>query len=241
MPGPAVVTENGVWFGLAGGFSGGDGQFGGLVVYDRRDRTFHVLRHKYMVDAAVTRLLIVGDDVWMGTGRFGPVSIDGLRGVVLFRPNKREWRQFAPDNSRISGDLVFDLATDGRMLWATTNQGVSRYDRMRRLWTSWYWHPAKDGKGFELTRRAAHRRRRGVHQVVGAPLKPRGAAPRRSRRRRRPGRPGAARRLVKGVRELERHGLRVRLGAGVLSTRATSPATTIAAPSTWSRCGRTPR
>lgn len=151
VPGPAVVTENGVWFGLAGGFSGGDGQFGGLVVFDRRDRTFHVLRHKYMVDAAVTRLLIVGDDVWMGTGRFGPVSIDGLRGVVLFRPNKREWRQFAPDNSRISGDLVFDLATDGRMLWATTNQGVSRYDRMRRLWTSWYWHPAKDGKGFELT------------------------------------------------------------------------------------------
>jgi hypothetical protein len=151
VPGPAVVTADALWFGLAGGFSGGDGQLGGVVVYDRKDRTFHVLRHKFMVDASVTRLLVSGDDVWIGTGRFGPTSLEGLRGLVLHRPKKREWRQFVPDNSRIAGDLVYDLATDGRMVWATTNLGVSRYDSTKRLWSSWFWHRSKTGPGYELT------------------------------------------------------------------------------------------
>jgi hypothetical protein len=146
-----VVTDEALWFGLAGGFSGGDGQLGGVVVYDRRSRAFHVLRHKFMVDTSVTRLLVAGDDVWIGTGRFGATSIEGLRGLVLHRPKKREWRQFVPDNSRIAGDLVFDLATDGRVLWATTNLGVSRYDTARRLWSSWYWHRNHADDGWELT------------------------------------------------------------------------------------------
>ena len=112
---------------------------------------------------------------------------------------------------------MFDLAVDGRNLWATTNQGVSRYDTTRRLWTSWYWHPVAGGQGYELTETLPGRRRPGVHQVVGGPLKPRAL--------RRgdlvavvaPAGPVPHARLVKGVRELERHGLRVRLGAGVLS------------------------
>ena len=151
VPGPAVVTDDAVWFGLVGGFSGGDGQLGGVAVYDRAHHTFRVLRHKFMVDAAVTRLLVAGDDVWIGTGRYGPIQLEGMRGLVLLRPKRREWRQFSPDNSRISGHLIFDLALDNGTLWATTNQGVSRYDTSRRLWTSWYWHPAPDGSGFELT------------------------------------------------------------------------------------------
>ena len=150
VPGPAVVTADMIWFGLAGGFSGGDGQLGGVVGYDRKHRTFRVHRHKFMVDASVTRLLVVDDAVWIGTGRFGPTRLEGLRGLVLYRPKKAEWRQFAPVNSRISGDLIYDLAVDGRMIWATTNQGVSRYDTTRRLWTSWYWHAVAGEDDFEL-------------------------------------------------------------------------------------------
>ncbi len=151
VPGPVVVTEDALWFGLAGGFTGGDGQLGGVVSYDRKGRTFRVHRHKFMVDASVTRLLVIDDTVWIGTGRFGPTQLEGLRGLVLYRPKRAEWRQFAPDNSRISGDLIYDLAGDARMLWATTDQGVSRYDTTRRLWTSWYWHPLGDEGDFELT------------------------------------------------------------------------------------------
>jgi hypothetical protein len=149
VPGPVVVTDGALWFGLVGGFSGGDGQLGGIALYDRAQRTFRVFRHKFMVDASVTRLLVSGDDVWIGTGRYGPTRLEGMRGLVLYRPKKREWRQFAPDNSRISGDLIYDLAVAGSSIWATTNQGVSRYDATRRLWTSWYWHAAADG-GFTL-------------------------------------------------------------------------------------------
>lgn len=151
VPGPTIVTDDALWFGLAGGFTGGDGQLGGVVSYDRTSHTFRVHRHKFMVDASVTRLLVLDDALWIGTGRFGPTRLEGLRGVVLYRPKKREWRQFSPDNSRISGDLIYDLAGDGRMVWATTNQGVSRYDTTRRLWTSWYWHAVGGDGGFELT------------------------------------------------------------------------------------------
>ncbi len=150
VPGPFVRTPTTLWFGLAGGFAGGEGQIGGLVAYDRATRSFRVVRHKFIVDAAVTRLLALGDELWIGTGRFAPGRLEGLRGMLLFRPGRNEWRQFAPQNSRISGDLVYDAAAAGDHLWVTTDQGVSRYDRKRRLWSSWYWHPAPGPAGYAL-------------------------------------------------------------------------------------------
>jgi len=149
VPGPVVVTKDAVWIGLAGGFAGGDGQLGGLVAYDRAHRSFRVVRHKFIVDAAVISLAVRDDEVWIGTGRFGPNRLEGMRGAVLHRPKRNEWRQFAPENSRISGHLVYDLAVAGDLVWATTNQGVSRYDVTRKLWTSWYWH--RNDAGFALT------------------------------------------------------------------------------------------
>ena len=151
VPGPFARVGNALWFGLAGGFAASEGQLGGLVVYDPDDGGFRVVRHKFIADVAVTRLVPVGDELWIGTGRFAASRLEGLRGMLLYRPKRREWRQFAHENSRISGDLVYDAAPLGRHLWATTEQGVSRYDLERRLWSSWYWHRADDG-GFELTR-----------------------------------------------------------------------------------------
>jgi hypothetical protein len=152
VPGPFARVGGVLWFGLAGGFAGSEGQFGGLVAYDIAEKAFRVVRHKFIADVAVTRLLPVGDELWIGTGRFASARLEGLRGMLLHRPKRREWRQFAPENSRISGDLVYDAAPLGRHLWVTTNQGVSRYDLERRLWSSWYWHRAGDGGGYELTR-----------------------------------------------------------------------------------------
>ena len=161
VPGPCVRVGDTLWFGLAGGFSGNEGQFGGLVAYDIAQRSFRVVRHKFLVDAAVTRLLAVGDELWIGTGRFGARRLEGLRGMLVHRPKRREWRQFSTENSRISGDLVYDATPAGRRLWVTTDGGISRYDLDRRLWTSWYWHALPpvvadedDGPspGFELRR-----------------------------------------------------------------------------------------
>jgi hypothetical protein len=152
VPGPFVRLGNVLWFGLAGGFAGSEGQLGGLVAYDVAEKTFRVVRHKFIADVAVTRLLAVGDELWIGTGRFAPSRLEGLRGMLLYRPKRSEWRQFAPENARISGDLVYDATSSGRHVWVTTNQGISRYDLERRLWSSWYWHPADDGPGHELTR-----------------------------------------------------------------------------------------
>ncbi len=150
VPGPFVRLGDTLWFGLAGGFTAGEGQLGGLVAYDVPSGTFRVVRHKFMVDVAVTRLLAVGNELWIGTGRYSSSRLEGLRGMLLYRPQRKEWRQFGLDNSRISGDLVYDALPLGRDIWVTTNQGISRYDLDRHLWSSWYWHAAHGG-GYELT------------------------------------------------------------------------------------------
>jgi hypothetical protein len=141
VPGPVMRAGDVLWFGLAGGFTGSEGQLGGLVAYDTKTKSFRVVRHKFLVDVSVTRLLAVGDEVWIGTGRFGARSLQGLRGMLVHRPKRREWRQFSTENSRIAGDVVYDAAADGRRVWVTTDGGISRYDLDRKLWTSWYWHP----------------------------------------------------------------------------------------------------
>ena len=152
VPGPFVRMGSKLWFGLAGGFASGDGQLGGLVSYDTTSGEFEVVRHKFIVDAAAICLFARDEELWIGTGRFGPQKLEGIRGLVLYRPERNEWRLFSATNSRISGDLVWDIAPDGRHLWVTTDRGVSRYDLDRHLWDSWYWHPT-DGGGFELTTR----------------------------------------------------------------------------------------
>jgi hypothetical protein len=152
VPGPFARTKSKLWFGLAGGFASGDGQLGGLVAYDPEKQRFEVVRHKFIADAAVISLFARGEELWIGTGRFGPSALEGMRGLILYRTDRNEWRQFSIANSRISGDLIWDIALDEKHLWVTTDRGVSRYDLERRLWDSWYWHPADEG-GFELTTR----------------------------------------------------------------------------------------
>jgi ligand-binding sensor domain-containing protein len=89
-------------------------------------------------------------EVWIGTARFGENAIEGITGLILHRPARNEWRQFSRRNSRISGDLVWDIAEDSNALWVTTDRGISRYGWDSKNFSSWYWHKAKGG-GWTLT------------------------------------------------------------------------------------------
>ena len=150
-PGPTTRAGDVRWFGLKGGFVGGQGQLGGLVSYDPIRKRFDVHRHYLIVDASVTRLFARGNDLWIGTGRFGERALEGITGLLLYRPALREWRQFSTRNSRISGDLIWDIAEAPDGLWVTTDRGVSRFGFESKNWTSWYWHRTKDGTGWTLT------------------------------------------------------------------------------------------
>ncbi len=152
-PGPTIRAGALRWFAIAGGFTGGEGQLGGLVAFDSETGRFTVTRHDLLVDATVTRLYAHKDALWIGTARYGPTSIEGGNGLVLYRPARREWRQFSVRNSRIAGDIVWDMAGDDRSLWVATNEGMSRYDLARKLWSSWYWNAMKNGPGYELRNR----------------------------------------------------------------------------------------
>lgn len=144
-PGPTVRTGDVRWFGLKGGFAGGAGQMGGLLSYDFAEARFRIRRPFHLVEASVTRLFARKDEIWIGTARFGENAISGITGLILFRPARNEWRQFSRRNSRISGDLVWDIAEDSKALWVTTDRGVSRYGFGSKNWSSWYWRPVKGG------------------------------------------------------------------------------------------------
>lgn len=150
-PGPTVRVGDVRWFGLKGGFAGGVGQIGGLVSYDTAQNRFRVYRPFYLVDGSVTRLYARQGEIWIGTARFGESAIEGLNGLILLRPARNEWRQFSSRNSRIAGDLVWDIAEETGALWVTTDRGVSRYGFDSKNWSSWYWRQVKGPSGYELT------------------------------------------------------------------------------------------
>jgi hypothetical protein len=145
-PGPTTLAAGVRWFGLKGGFTGGSGQLGGLVAWNAERRHFDVYRHFLLVDVSVTRIFARPGEVWIGTGRFGERALEGITGLLLYRPSRKEWRQFSTRNSGISGDLVWDIAEAKDGLWVTTDRGVSRYDWQSKNWSSWYWRSAPKGQ-----------------------------------------------------------------------------------------------
>ena len=144
-PGPTVRQGDVRWFGLKGGFAGGVGQMGGLVSYDFARGRWEVRRPFLLVEASATRVYARKGEIWIGTARFGENAIEGITGLILYRPARNEWRQFSSRNSRISGDLVWDIAEDANALWVTTDRGISRYGWESKNWSSWYWRAQKDG------------------------------------------------------------------------------------------------
>ena len=149
-PGPTVRTGDVRWFGLKGGFTGGLGQIGGLLSYDYAARRYTIKRPFLLVDASITRVYARKGEVWLGTARFGENAIEGITGLILYRPARGEWRQFSRRNSGISGDLVWDISEDSGGLWVTTDRGASRYSWDSKNWSSWYWHRTKAGS-WQLT------------------------------------------------------------------------------------------
>jgi len=152
-PGPTAMLDGVRWFGLKGGFAGAVGQIGGLVGFDPAKGTFRVRRYFGVVEASVTRLCPWNGELWIGTARFGETAVEGISGLLLYRPAKDQWRQYSTRNSRIAGDLIWDIAAAPDGLWIATDGGLSRYDFVKKNFSSYYWHVRKDNKGYELTDR----------------------------------------------------------------------------------------
>ena len=106
--------------------------------------------------SAVTRLLVARR---RAVDRHGPLrarpASRACAGMLLHRPKRREWRQFAPDNSRISGDLVFDSGPRRRHAVGDDEPGHLALRPRRTPVVVVVLAPAPDGGGFELTGRAA--------------------------------------------------------------------------------------
>jgi hypothetical protein len=121
------------------------GQIGGLLSYDFARPQWHgpaVSSSSTRRSRACTRARARSGSAPRASAsrrsRASPASIS-------FRPSARRVAQFSIRNSRISGDLVWDIAEDSNALWVTTDRGISRYGFDSKNWSSWYWHPRRSG------------------------------------------------------------------------------------------------
>lgn len=95
----------------------------GLSRYDKAKGEWSDLTtFKELSDDIVTALVIEGDTLWVGT-------VSGLN--LLNR--KGEFIE-AVEVEGLKAAMVFDLASDGRYIWVSTETGVYRYDRANGKW-----------------------------------------------------------------------------------------------------------
>jgi hypothetical protein len=191
--GPYALSNGRLFFGLQGGFTEGEGGFGGLAIFDLDAESWDVLRPVQLREAAVTD--VVPDPnrgtLWIGTvhyGEYGPYPASGL---LRFDLQDCTWTGFTTENSGLAGDMVWWLRWTSDGLWVSTENGLSRLDLEDGSFRSFRWSPAAAGSpiAFELKADSPSRKRsqlpeRSIRGRVVAGVAPQGAAATAERRRR---------------------------------------------------------
>ncbi len=85
-----------LWFALQGGFSEGEGTFGGLAVYDLATSTWKIHYGLELLESFVTSMIVVDDALWMGTAHRGEYAVYGISGLVRFDFGSGGFRAFSP-------------------------------------------------------------------------------------------------------------------------------------------------
>jgi hypothetical protein len=191
--GPYAESDGRLFFGLYGGFSEGEGAFGGLAIFDLDTESWDVLRPPQLLDATVTEVVPAGDTLWIGTVHPGEYGVYPASGLLRFDLQDCTWTGFTTENSDLAGDLVWWLRWTSDGLWISTENGLSRLDLEDGSFRNFLWSPAPAGSpiAFELTadtpsRRIPPAQGRSIRgrAVAGVGVTPFGTAAAAERRRR---------------------------------------------------------
>ncbi|HUL29141.1 MAG TPA: hypothetical protein VLZ03_01705, partial [Thermodesulfobacteriota bacterium] len=80
----------------------------------------------------VVSMAVDGDGVWVGSEK----------GLSLLDRRTEGWKRFYSTNDGLSGNFVNSLLVQPNVLWAGTNGGISRFQKVKRAWKT---YSQKDG------------------------------------------------------------------------------------------------
>jgi len=148
LHGSFIEVDGVYYFGMKGGIAEGVGHLDGLAIYRPPEKTFTILRSRYLVDSAVTGIAQIGDELVMSTvyqgeytgqiasGLFWENGAEHKVGLVLYNTDTEKWRHIPIDNLDI---IIRRMSVIDGQLWMTTNLGISCYQPEENRIRNWCW------------------------------------------------------------------------------------------------------
>ena len=115
--GSIAVTDGHIWF----------GSDNGVTVYDKDSHDWTILTTRDGLSSDnVTCIVPDGDTIWFG-------SLDA--GVARYHTKTFVWETYSK-NEGLAHNSVLSIAVDGDLVWFGTSRGLSRYDKITGVWTT---------------------------------------------------------------------------------------------------------
>jgi hypothetical protein len=133
-----ATAADAIWFGLGGGFPEGQGEYGGLLRFDRGRRTIETVVHPRLADATITGLAIDGATLWIGTlhpAEYGPV---GSTGVLRRDLRTGRWTMLDSAGTHLPDKVIHALAAHDGGVFIATRDGLAAFDARTSRWSVRY-------------------------------------------------------------------------------------------------------
>jgi len=112
-----AVADSQIWFGSDNGVS----------VYDQDSHDWIILTTSDGLSSdKITCIASDGDNIWFGTSDAG---------VVRYNTKTKEWETYSKTDG-LAHNSVLSIALDGALVWFGTSRGLSRYDKITDVWTT---------------------------------------------------------------------------------------------------------
>ena len=112
-----AVEDSRVWFGSDNGVS----------MYDKNSHDWIILTTSDGLSSdKITCIATDGDNIWFGTSDAG---------VARYNTKTKEWDTYSKKEG-LAHNSVLSIALDGALVWFGTSRGLSRYDQMTDVWTT---------------------------------------------------------------------------------------------------------
>jgi len=112
-----AVADGHIWF----------GSDNGVTLYDKETRDWTILTTNDGLNSdKITCIASGGDKVWFGTSDAG---------VARYDTKTEEWKTFSKKEG-LAHNSILSIALDGDLVWFGTSRGLSRYDKITGVWTT---------------------------------------------------------------------------------------------------------
>jgi len=112
-----AVADGQIWFGSDNGVS----------VYDKDTHDWIILTTSDGLSSdKITCIASDGDNIWFGTSDAG---------VARYNTTTKEWETYSKKEG-LAHNSVLSIALDGDLVWFGTSRGLSRYDQITDVWTT---------------------------------------------------------------------------------------------------------